>query len=98
MLSPKNRAYLKSLANSLKPSLIIGKGEIDDTLLKSIDNALVAHELIKIKILPNSELEPIELFDIIATKTKSEKVSKIGRILTLYRRNEKNPRITLLEK
>ena len=36
MLAPKNRAYLKGLANHLKPTLNLGKGDIDENrLMKS---------------------------------------------------------------
>lgn len=89
MISTKQRAYLRSLANPLKPSLTIGKGEIDDSLLKTIDNALTAHELIKIKVLPTSEKGLDVLLEELSAKTQSEPVNRLGRVLTLYRHNEK---------
>lgn len=89
MIKTKQRAHLRSLANPLKPSLTIGKGEIDDSLLKAIDNALTAHELIKIKVLPTCEMGLDALLEELCVKTKSEPVNRLGRILTLYRHNEK---------
>lgn len=89
MIKTKQRAYLRGLANPLKPSLTIGKGEIDDSLLKTIDNALTAHELIKIKVLPTCEKELDALLEELSIKTKSEPINRLGRVLTLYRHNEK---------
>lgn len=88
MISTKQRAYLRGLANPLKPSLTIGKGEIDDSLIKAIDNALTAHELIKIKVLPTCEKELGDLLNELSLKTESEPINRLGRILTLYRHNE----------
>ncbi len=97
-MKPKNIAYLKSLANGLTPSINIGKGEIDENLIKAINASLTAHELIKIKILSNSELSKNEVGDLLASKTGSTRVSTIGRIVTLYKRNEKEPKIVLPSK
>lgn len=99
MLTTKERAYLRSLANPLKATITIGKGEIDENVLKVVENALKAHELIKIKVLPNSEKTPDELLKELSEKTKSEPVNRLGRILTLYKENkEKKDRIVLLAK
>ena len=95
MLTPKNRAKLKSLANGLNPSVLFGKGEVDDGVVQSVSNALEAHELIKVRILQNSGVEKYDLAEEIAKRTHSEVVSIIGRVITLYRRREKNPTIVL---
>ncbi|MCH3908766.1 MAG: ribosome assembly RNA-binding protein YhbY [Bacilli bacterium] len=95
MLTPKNKALLKGLANNLEPSVNIGKGEVDETLVQSVSNALKAHELIKVKVLANSNEDIKELSDDITKKTKSELVQIIGHIIVIYKAREKNPSIVL---
>ena len=41
--------YLKSKAHHLNPVIIIGKNGLNDGIIQSINNALTAQELIKIK-------------------------------------------------
>ena len=47
MLTSKQRAYLRSLANSEAPILHAGKGGVSDTMRRQADDALTARELIK---------------------------------------------------
>ena len=51
MLNSRQRAQLRGMANSLDAIFQIGKGGINDSLIKSIDEALEARELIKCRIL-----------------------------------------------
>jgi RNA-binding protein len=95
MLTPKNKALLKKLAHPLSPSLTVGKGEVDPSLLAVADKALTAHELIKVKVLVNQKEELPVLAKSLADGTKSEVVEIIGRIVILYRPREKNPTIVL---
>ena len=57
MLTGKERAYLRRLANDLSPIFQIGKNGIEETFLKHVEEALEKRELIKIKVLENSGLE-----------------------------------------
>ena len=95
MLTSKNKALLLKLANPLSPSLILGKGELDDKVVAVVDKALTAHELIKIKVLTNQKEELETLGETIAQKTSSELVQVVGRILILYRARKENPTIVL---
>ncbi|HBE98503.1 MAG TPA: ribosome assembly RNA-binding protein YhbY [Firmicutes bacterium] len=95
MLTAKNRALLKGLANHLKPQINLGKGEIDQNVISSIDQSLEAHELIKVKVLQNSNELCKDLAKQITEKTSSELVDIIGHTIILYRPSKKNPRIVL---
>ncbi|HYE81248.1 MAG TPA: ribosome assembly RNA-binding protein YhbY [Clostridia bacterium] len=95
MLNSKQRAYLRGLANTLEPTLLIGKGGINENMIKDIDMALEARELIKIKILNNSMADPREASVEIAEKTGADVVQVIGGKFILYRRSEENPLIVL---
>ncbi len=94
-MTSKQRAYLKSLANSLDPIIHVGKGGIGDALIKQADDALEARELIKLKCLENSEYSPREAAEEIAERVGAEVVFSIGSKAVIYRRASKNPKIEL---
>ncbi|MGB4438523.1 MAG: ribosome assembly RNA-binding protein YhbY [Sedimentibacter sp.] len=88
MLTGKQRGYLKSLANSMDTIMQIGKGGVTENVIKQIDDALEARELIKIKILNNSTLEAKETANAIAVSVRAEYVQSIGNKFVLYRKSE----------
>ena len=94
-LSSKQRAFLKKMAHAIDPVVRIGKDGIDDDVIESIANAVKKRELIKVKILQNSEVEVArELGNELASKTKSVFVDSIGRILIFFKANNKDGKIT----
>ena len=95
MLSSKQRAYLRSLANSEQPILHAGKNGVSDAMLKQADDALAARELIKGRVLESSPVIPRELAENIAASVNAEVVQVIGRNFVLYRRHPKEPAIQL---
>ncbi|MDI6707455.1 MAG: ribosome assembly RNA-binding protein YhbY [Bacillota bacterium] len=88
MLTSKQRAYLRALANKLEPVVIIGKGDIDEDVIKQVDDALEARELIKIKVLDTNSSDAKEACRIISRETHSEGVQVIGNKFVLYRERE----------
>ena len=95
MLTSKQRAYLRSLANSLDPIFQVGKGGISEEMCIQIGNALEARELIKAKVLDNSGYTAREAADVIAEQTESEVVAVVGLKFVLYRESKKHKRIEL---
>ena len=91
----KQRAYLRSLASNEPTIMQIGKDGINDNLIKSVSDALEARELIKLSVLENCGLSPIEAADGLASATDSAVVCTIGRKLVLYRESEKHKKIEL---
>ena len=91
MLNSKQRAALRGCANQIDTIMQVGKGGIVDTLVKQVDDALTARELIKIKVLENCEYTAREVAEILAGKTDSDPVQVIGNKLVLFRRNPKTP-------
>ena len=73
----------------------IGNKGISDALIEQIREQLVAHELIKVRFNTESSVEPADVADELAARTKSQLVQKMGRILILYRRHDEKPRIEL---
>lgn len=95
MLTGKQRAYLRSLANPLDTILMVGKSGIGEDLIRQADDALTARELIKGRVLETSPVPAREAADQIARATHSESVQIIGSRFVLYRKNEKDPKIVL---
>lgn len=95
MLTSKQRAYLRGLANPIETILMIGKGEFTDNIVKQADDALKARELIKGKVLENSGYSSREAAELIAEKCGAEVVQVIGSKFVLYKKNEDEPKIVL---
>ena len=91
MLTSKQRARLKSIAASTETILQIGKGGVGEQLVKQVDDALTARELVKLRALETAPEEPGTLAQALADATRSEVVQVIGRRMVLYRRNAKKP-------
>lgn len=95
MLTGKQRAYLRSLANPIEAIVIVGKSGIGTDLVKQADDALTARELIKCKVLDTSPVSAKEAAAQISELIHAESVQIIGSKFVLYRKNEKEPKIKL---
>lgn len=95
LLTSKQRAFLRSMANTMDPILHMGKGDISDAMVKQADDALTARELIKGKVLETAPLSAREAAEKIAEAVQAEVVFVIGRTFVLYRRNAKEQKIQL---
>ena len=92
MLNPKQKAYLKSLAQKEKAVFQIGKDGLSENLLNDVLNYLNKHELIKISILQNSFVEEADCVEFFG-ESGIEFVEHKGRTIVLYMHsdNAKNP-------
>ncbi|MBQ0097456.1 MAG: YhbY family RNA-binding protein [Oscillospiraceae bacterium] len=97
MLTSKQRAYLRGLANPIDTVVMVGKGGLDEDVYKTADEAITARELIKGKVLPHADVTVREAADTIAEKLNADVVQVIGTKFVLYRRNEKEPKIKLIK-
>ena len=70
MLTSKQRAALRRAANGLDPVFQVGKGEIDEALIKSTADCLAARELIKMKVLETSMYTAREAAALLAEKNR----------------------------
>ena len=95
MLTSKQRAYLRSLSQSLDTIFQIGKGGITDEICKQIANALEARELIKARVLENSGYTAREAAEEIANAIECDVVSCVGTKFVLYKESVKKKRIEL---
>lgn len=96
-MTSKQRAYLRGLANTIDPIFQIGKSGISENLIKQLNDALEARELIKISTLETAPASARILGEEIAISTNSILVQTIGNKITLYRPKKKNSKIILPE-
>ena len=95
MITSKQRAYLRGLAHDLPAIMQIGKGGLNENMLKTFSDALEARELIKLSVLENCGYTAREAADELAEALGAEVAGVIGRKIILYRESEKNKRIEL---
>ena len=95
MITSKQRAYLRSISQSLETIFQIGKGGITEEICNQIYNALEARELIKARVLDNSGYTAKEAANVIAEKISCEVVSCVGTRFVLYKESAKKKRIEL---
>lgn len=88
LLTGKQRSALKSMANTLRPTVVIGKNGITEAVVKDIDNQLAVNELVKINILDTNGLEADETAHDLADVLEAEFVSALGSKMVLYRPSE----------
>jgi len=84
-LTPKERQALKALAHGLKPVVLLGSAGLSPAVVKEIDRALLAHELIKVKVPGDDRTEREELFASLAESLSAARVQGIGKLLVLFR-------------
>jgi RNA-binding protein len=87
MLEPLGNAQIrkfKAAAQHLEPILKIGKAGLSDAFIRSVNEALAQHELVKIKFSEFKEQKK-ELAPQLAEKTSSHLVMRVGNVMVLHR-------------
>lgn len=95
MITGKQKRYLRSEAHHLKPIFQVGKAGVNKNLIKQVDDALEARELIKVSILQNCEEDKEEVAKSIAMGSKAEVVQIIGNMIIFYKESKENKKIDL---
>lgn len=94
-LTEKQRRHLKGLAHPLKPVILMGNAGLTDAVVAATVEALAAHELIKVRLPGMDREERDAALALLAERTTSVMVTRIGHVAVLFRRNPEVPRITL---
>ena len=89
MLTSKQRAELRGLANNLDTTLIVGKDGVTDAVIAEAENLLTARELVKGKVLETALMSAREVSDAICEATGADGVSCVGYKFVIYRFSEK---------
>jgi RNA-binding protein len=91
-LTPPQKKHLKSLAQALKPVVMIGAQGLTDAVIAETQRALAAHELIKVRVLGDDRETRITWYESLCETTGAHAVQHIGKLLVLYKPAE-TPRI-----
>jgi RNA-binding protein len=86
-LSGKERAALRADANRLSATVHVGQQGLSPSLMKSLDDALRTHELVKVHLGRSAGLSPKEAAQQLAGATRAQVIQVIGNTTTLYRHN-----------
>lgn len=95
MLTGKQKRYLRSLAHHLDPIFQIGKGGINDHLVRHVEEAIELRELMKVSVLNNSQEEARDIAPLLAERAGCELVQVIGRTIVLYKESKDHKTIEL---
>ena len=88
MLSAAERKQLKARAHRLEPVVLIGTKGLTDDVVKEVELALKAHELIKVRA-PDLEREAREdALKALCERTGAQSVQAIGKVFVIYRKRD----------
>ena len=94
-LNGKQKRHLRALGSALDPVVQVGKGGIVETVVITAKEAISKRELIKVRVLKNSPVEPKEALEELARHSGADLVQVIGRNGLLYAPNPEKPKIEL---
>ncbi|ANX12987.1 RNA-binding protein [Fictibacillus arsenicus] len=95
MLTGKQKRFLRSKAHHIQPIFQVGKGGVNSNLVKQVEEALEARELIKVSVLQNCEDDKDTVAEELSTGSKAELVQVIGSTIVLYKESKNQKRIEL---
>ncbi|MCV0022933.1 ribosome assembly RNA-binding protein YhbY [Bacillus halotolerans] len=95
MLTGKQKRFLRSKAHHLSPIFQVGKGGVNDNMIKQISEALEARELIKISVLQNCEDDKNDVAEALVKGSRAQLVQMIGNTIVLYKESKENKQIEL---
>ena len=96
MITTKERAYLRGLANDMPALYQLGKNGLTDEFFATLDEALNARELIKVTVLKNAFLTTREAMDIICEELECEPVSCVGSKIVIYRKAKDEKKVKII--
>jgi RNA-binding protein len=95
MLTGKQKRYLRSKAHHLDPIFQVGKGGVNENMVKQVAEALEARELFKISVLQNCEEDKNVVAEQLAKGTGADIVQIIGNTIVLYKESAEKKQIIL---
>ena len=89
MITTKQRSQLKALANTLKPTVIIGKGDLTDNIINEIEVGLYNHEIVKVSALKSCESSARDMCDDVCRVLGCDPVIVVGNRFVVYKPTDK---------
>lgn len=94
-LTGRQRRYLRSIGQRLSPVVTVGRTGLSANVMEAIERALEDHELIKIRLGRECEIERREAAQRISERSHSALAQVVGNTMLLYRRRVEDPKIEL---
>lgn len=94
-LTGKHNRQLRSLGHNLQPTLMVGKEGVTEAVIDQFNQELLAHELVKVKVLETSPDAPVDAASLLAQETRAHIAQVVGRTALLFRPHPEKPRIRL---
>ena len=94
-LQGKAARHLRALAHHLEPVVLVGTSGLTEALLAKVSEELENHELIKVKMGPNSPIQAKEAAPRLEEATGGQVAQVIGKTVVLYRARKEDPEIVL---
>ncbi|HEY6874079.1 MAG TPA: ribosome assembly RNA-binding protein YhbY [Geobacteraceae bacterium] len=94
MLSGKQKRFLRALGHGLKPVITVGKGEVNEAVVRETADAVACHELVKVKILESCLIDRFDVAQQLAGACEAEVAQVLGRTILLYKQ-AREPKIEL---
>ena len=91
-INPRQKRFLRGLGHHLQVKAMLGKEGLTNQVIKSINEVVDAHELVKVKIQENFPYERKEAGPMLAAETGAALVQVIGRTIIIYRGNSDLPK------
>ncbi len=95
MLTGKQKRFLRSKAHHLDSIFQVGKGGVNENMIKQIDDVLEKRELIKVSVLQNCEDDRHDVAEQLSNAARAELVQVIGNSIVLYKESRENKKLVL---
>jgi RNA-binding protein len=95
VLDGRQRRHLRALAHHRKALVQVGHGGVTPGVVDALDKALLAHELVKVRVLADAGADLEDMAGELGRATRSAHAQTIGRVFLFYRPHPKKPRIQL---
>ena len=93
--SGKGIRYLRGLGHHLDPIVQIGKEGVSEAVIAATKQALLDHELVKVRVAAECPTDRKEASDELAKATGAILAQVLGRTMILYKRHPREPKIVI---
>jgi len=93
MMTGKQRAELRTQANTLETTLMVGKGGVTENVIAEAEILLESKELVKGRVLETALMSAREVSDEICEATGAEGIQVVGSKFVIWRKSKKLERL-----
>ena len=94
-LTEKQKKHLRRLAHPMNPIVMLGNAGLTDAVVAELERALTDHELVKVSARIGERDARNVALAMLASRTLSELVQRVGHVGVFYRRRNELPKILI---